>query len=110
MKPGDKLYTVYEDLFARGAAKLVIRTAEIVSVGPRIVRISGGGRNHSGLAFRCRSQFTRDEIAQYGTSAKEAWEKYVDQCVKQIDQGERDLVDLRRRYEAAHVHAQIEQH
>lgn len=108
MKPGDKLYTVYEDVFARGAAKLTIKTAEIVAVGPKIVRISGGGKNRSGLAFSCRSQLAYSELEQYGTSAAEAWTKYVDQCVRLIDRSERELVELRRRYEAAHVRAQVE--
>ena len=101
MKPGDLLYTVYEDDVARGANKLVIRTAEIVSAGPKVVRISGGGRNRAGLAFGCRSQLPYSKIDQYGTSAAEAWAKYVDRCTTLIDWGERELVRLRRNYHEA---------
>jgi hypothetical protein len=52
MKKGDKVYAAHE--FMR---KIEIEEAEIVSVGPKEVRIKGSGeRRYPGLAFGCASR------------------------------------------------------
>lgn len=100
MKPGDLLYTIYEDDWTR-KTKLAVKAAKVVSVGPKRVTITGTDGDRPGLPFGCRTQLSRDEAARYGRTAKEAWLHYYEQIEKRIDQGERELVELRRLYHLA---------
>ena len=102
MKIGDRLYTVYEDYFGR--RRLVIKSTTILAIGNTLVKVgSGPGGERPGLPFGCRSQFTRKEIERrgYGLTEREAWEKYADRMQREINQGERELVTLRRNYHRA---------
>jgi hypothetical protein len=100
MKPGDLLYTVYEDDWDDDVA-LSIETAEIVKVGAKTVEIRGVGGKRTGLAFNCRTRISIERAGWYGTTAREAWEKYADRLSRAIDEGERELVKLRRNYHQA---------
>lgn len=101
MKPGDLLYTIYEDNWTGKKAKLSVKAAKVVSVGPKRVTITGADGDRPGLPFGCRTQLSRDEAARYGRTPKEAWLQYYEQIEKQIDRTERELVELRRLYHLA---------
>ena len=102
LKVGDRLYTVYEDQYGKRPL-LVIKAAQITSIGPKRVCISGVDGARVGLAFGCRSQFTLEQIERlgYGRTEREAWEKYAARTERAITQAESELVTLRRQYHHA---------
>ena len=104
MKPGDLLYTVYEDDWGK---PLSIKTAEIVSMGLILIKIRAVNGERTGLAFNCRSQISHKEAEGYGLSAREAWEKYAYRTGRAIDAAERELVRLQEHYRQAIVEARV---
>lgn len=99
LKVGEWLYAV--DPWPHGEQQ--IQLAQVHSISEKQIRLgSVDGGNRTGLAFNCRVHFTPTQIAAYGRTELEAWEKHaaaISAELRQLEQNRYELYDrLRRAY------------